>query len=60
MLRTYYDDTQGTETNVDFDTLKTRQGKGVVCLRYHPMDSYKSPEIPSINFLRYQGYKTLE
>jgi hypothetical protein len=49
-----------TESNADFDTLKTKQGTGVVYLRYYPTVASKSREIPSGNFLRYQGCKTLE
>jgi hypothetical protein len=44
---------KGTERNSDFDALNTRQGTGVVYLRYYPTDASKSREIPSGNFLRY-------
>jgi hypothetical protein len=34
------------ETDADFDTLKTKQGTGVVYVRYYPTDAFKSREIP--------------
>jgi hypothetical protein len=49
-----------TETNAYFDTLKTRQGTGVVYFRYYPMDASKSRDIPSGIFLSYQRCKTVE